>query len=110
MTVYVRTQTDCAVPYRHVVRPDRLAGFGGVGPIPYDSGKMRGNLRCPQRYIHRLQRVFCTSALFSIRHCDESRQFCDRKRAEGKRHTQAVLALGCHRINLALSRGGLSDW
>lgn len=41
-----------------------------------------------------------TSALFSIRHCEESRQFYDRKRAEGKRHTQAVLALARRRVNV----------
>ncbi|GAA3598851.1 IS110 family transposase [Streptomyces osmaniensis] len=88
--------------------PDRLAGFGGVAPVPRDSGKISGNLRRPQRYNRRLQRVFYISALFSIRHCDESRQFYDRKRAEGKRHTQAVLALGRRRVNVlwALLRDG----
>jgi transposase len=88
--------------------PDRLAGFGGVAPVPRDSGKISGNLRRPQRYSRRLQRVFYTSALFSIRKCDESRRFYDRKRAEGKRHTQAVLALARRRVNVlwALLRDG----
>jgi transposase len=88
--------------------PDRLAGFGGVAPVPRDSGKLSGNLRRPQRYNRRLQRVFYTSALFSIRHCEESRRFYDRKRAEGKRHTQAVLALARRRVNVlwALLRDG----
>ncbi|MGW7646400.1 IS110 family transposase [Streptomyces bobili] len=88
--------------------PDRLAGFGGVAPAPRDSGKISGNLRRPQRYNRRLQRVFYTSALFSIRHCEESRRFYDRKRAEGKRHTQAILALARRRVNViwALLRDG----
>ncbi|WP_327328105.1 IS110 family transposase [Streptomyces sp. NBC_01210] len=88
--------------------PDRLAGFGGVAPAPRDSGKISGNLRRPQRYNRRLQRVFYTSALFSIRRCEESRRFYDRKRAEGKRHTQAVLALARRRVNVlwALLRDG----
>ncbi|MFJ7497947.1 IS110 family transposase [Streptomyces sp. NPDC097727] len=88
--------------------PDRLAGFGGVAPVPRDSGKISGNLRRPQRYSRRLQRVFYTSALFSIRRCEESRRFYDRKRAEGKRHTQAVLALARRRVNVlwALLRDG----
>ncbi|MFI0733747.1 IS110 family transposase [Streptomyces sp. NPDC021225] len=88
--------------------PDRLAGFGGVAPVPRDSGKISGNLRRPQRYNRRLQRVFYTSALFSIRKCEESRRFYDRKRAEGKRHTQAVLALARRRVNVlwALLRDG----
>lgn len=87
---------------------DRLAGFGGVAPVPRDSGKISGNLRRPQRYNRRLQRVFPTSALFSIRHCAESRRFYERKRAEGKRHTQAVLALARRRVNVlwALLRDG----
>ncbi|MEU4618118.1 IS110 family transposase, partial [Streptomyces umbrinus] len=55
-----------------------------------------------------LQRVFYTSALFSIRHSEDSRRFYDRKRAEGKRHTQAVLALARRRVNVlwALLRDG----
>ncbi|MDX2935604.1 IS110 family transposase [Streptomyces ipomoeae] len=88
--------------------PDHLAGFGGVAPVPRDSGKISGNLRRPQRYNRRLQRVFYTSALFSIRYCEDSRRFYDRKRAEGKRHTQAVLALARRRVNVlwALLRDG----
>jgi transposase len=87
---------------------DRLAAFGGVAPVPRDSGKISGNLRRPQRYNRRLQRVLYTSALFSIRRSEESRRFYDRKRAEGKRHTQAVLALARRRVNVlwALLRDG----
>ncbi|MFJ8405988.1 IS110 family transposase [Streptomyces microflavus] len=87
---------------------DRLAGFGGVAPVPRDSGKISGNLRRQRRYNRRLQRVFYISALFSIRHCDESRRFYERKRAEGKRHIQAVLALARRRVNVlwALLRHG----
>ncbi|WP_406409315.1 IS110 family transposase [Streptomyces sp. NBC_01643] len=88
--------------------PDRLAGFAGVAPAPRDSGKISGNLHRPKRYSRGLQRVFYTSALISIRCCDESRRFYDRKRAEGKRHTQAVLALARRRVNVlwALLRDG----
>ncbi|WP_335976737.1 IS110 family transposase [Streptomyces sp. CA2R106] len=87
---------------------DRLAGFGGVAPVPRDSGKISGNLRRSRRYNRRLQRVFYISALFSIRHCEQSRQFYERKRAEGKRHIQAVLALARRRVNVlwALLRDG----
>ncbi|WP_326790385.1 IS110 family transposase [Streptomyces sp. NBC_00151] len=88
--------------------PDRLAGFGGVAPVPRDSGKISGNLHRPRRYNRRLQRVFYISALFSIRHCEDSRRFYERKRAEGKRHIQAVLALARRRVNVlwALLRDG----
>ncbi|MFF3404600.1 IS110 family transposase [Streptomyces sp. NPDC002659] len=87
---------------------DRLAGFAGVAPAARDSGKISGNLQRPKRYSRRLQRVFYTSALISIRCCDESRRFYDRKRAEGKRHVQAVMALARRRVNVlwALLRDG----
>ncbi|WP_445403110.1 IS110 family transposase [Streptomyces sp. LE64] len=87
---------------------DRLAGFAGVAPMPRDSGNVSGNLHRPRRYHRGLQRVFYTSALISIRSCEESRRFYERKRAEGKRHTQAVLALTRRRVNVlwALIRDG----
>lgn len=87
---------------------DRLASFAGVAPVPRDSGNVSGNLHRPRRYHRGLQRVFYTSALISIRSCDESRRFYERKRAEGKRHTQAVLALARRRVNVlwALIRDG----
>jgi transposase len=80
--------------------PDRLAAFAGLAPAPWDSGRIRGNRHRPQRYHRRLQRVFYYSALVSIGSCRESRRFYDRKRAEGKRHTQAVLALARRRVNV----------
>ncbi|MEW2491490.1 IS110 family transposase, partial [Streptomyces sp. NPDC048411] len=79
---------------------DRLASLAGVAPVPRDSGNVSGNLHRPRRYHRGLQRVFYTSALISIRSCDASRRFYERKRAEGKRHTQAVLALARRRVNV----------
>lgn len=87
--------------------PDRLAGFAGLAPAPRDSGSVSGNLHRPKRYHRGLKRVFYTSALISIRNCAESRRFYDRKRAEGKRHTQAVPAPARHRVNVL--RALLSD-
>ncbi|WP_189094729.1 IS110 family transposase, partial [Nocardia jinanensis] len=80
--------------------PDRLAGFAGLAPAPWDSGRIRGNLHRPKRYHRGLNRVFYYSAMISISCCPESRQFYDRKRAEGKKHTQAVLALARRRVNV----------
>lgn len=88
--------------------PDALAAFAGVAPAPKDSGKVHGNLHRPVAYHRRLQRVFYTSALVSIRCDPNSRAFYDRKRAEGKKHVQAVLALARRRVNVlwALIRDG----
>lgn len=87
---------------------DRLASFAGLAPAPRDSGRIHGNLHRPQRYHRGLNRVFYTSALISIRCNPESRSFYDRKRAEGKHHSQAVLALARRRVNVlwALLRDG----
>ncbi|MQY16916.1 hypothetical protein SRB5_71200 [Streptomyces sp. RB5] len=88
--------------------PDRLAALAGVAPTPRDSGRISGNLRRPRRYHRGLQRISYQSALISIRCCPESIAFYDRKRAEGKRHIQAVLSLARRRVNVlrALLRDG----
>jgi transposase len=80
--------------------PDHLAGYAGLAPAPRDSGRVSGNLHRPRRYHRGLQRALYTSALVSIRCNDPSRIFYDRKRSEGKRHTQAVLALARRRVNV----------
>lgn len=79
---------------------DRLAGFAGLAPAPRDSGRVSGNLHRPRRYHRGLQRVFYMSANISIQTCPQSRSFYDRKRSEGKRHIQAVLALARRRVNV----------
>lgn len=79
---------------------DHLAGYAGLAPAPHDSGYRTGNLHRPQRYNRQLQRVFYTSAMISIQRSPASRAFYDRKRTQGKRHTQAVLALARRRVNV----------
>lgn len=79
---------------------DHLAGYAGLAPAPRDSGRISGNLHRPRRYHRGLQRALYTSALVSIRCNEQSRIFYDRKRSEGKRHTQAVLALARRRVNV----------
>lgn len=80
--------------------PDHLAGYAGLAPAPRDSGRRTGNLHRPKRYNRQLQRVFYTSALISIQRSPSSKAFYDRKRADGKRHEQAVLALARRRVNV----------
>jgi len=79
---------------------DRLAGVAGLAPVPRDSGRVRGNLHRPRRYDRRLLRACYLSAMISIRCCPASKAYYDRKTAEGKRHTQAVLALARRRLNV----------
>lgn len=64
----MRRSCDVVLPAKKAMAsPDRLADFGCVAAVPCDSGKISGNLRRLQRYNHRLQLVFFTSALLSVR-------------------------------------------
>jgi transposase len=87
---------------------DRLAGFAGLAPRPRDSGRISGNLHRPRRYHRGLLRSMYLSAMVSISCCPASKTFYQRKRAEGKGHKQAVLALARRRINVlwAMIRDG----
>jgi transposase len=87
---------------------DRLAAYAGLVPASRDSGKRVGNHRRMRGGNKVLKRVFYQSAFSSIRSVPESRAFYDRKRSEGKRHAQAVIALARRRVNVlwAMLRDG----
>jgi transposase len=78
--------------------PDNLASAAGLAPILKQSGKVR-YLQRARRANKTLKRVFYQSAFCSLGH-PTSRAFYERKRAEGKRHHQAVLALARRRVNV----------
>lgn len=77
---------------------DALASAAGIAPVLRQSGKTRF-LRRPAGGNKTLKRVFYQSAFCSLGH-DDSRAFYSRKRREGKRHHQAVIALARRRINV----------
>jgi transposase len=93
---------------------DRLAAYAGLVPAARDSGKQVGKARrmrggnkvlkqgSQTRFSNKvLKRVFYQSAFASLRSAaPESRAFYDCKRAEGKRHTQALIALARRRVNV----------
>jgi transposase len=87
---------------------ERLAAYAGLVPAARDSGKRVGNHRRMRGGNKTLKRVFYQSAFASLRSAPESRAFYDRKRAEGKRHTQALIALARRRVNVvwAMLRDG----
>jgi transposase len=87
--------------------PAHLAAYAGLGPTPRQSGpSIRGNI--PSRHgNHRLKNALFLAAFGSLKH-PPSRAYYDRKRAEGKRHTQAVLCLARRRVDVLhamLARG-----
>jgi transposase len=77
---------------------DALASAAGMAPVLRQSGRTRF-LRRPNGGNKSLKRVFYQSAFCSLGHHD-SRAFYDRKRREGKRHHQAVIALARRRVNV----------
>ena len=87
---------------------DHLAAYAGLVPAAHDSGKKTGNYKRMRGGNKALKYFFYQSAFASLRSCPESRAFYDRKRAEGKRHIQALIALARRRVNVlwAMLRDG----
>lgn len=85
-----------------------LASAAGLVPVPRDSGRRSGNLHRPKRYNRALRRVFFMSALSALKVEGPSREFYQKKRGEGLKHVQAVIALARRRVSVlwALLRDG----
>jgi transposase len=79
---------------------DRLASVAGLAPAPRDSGRISGNHHRPKRFNRRLMRTCYLAALSSLKNSPASRSFYERKRAEGKSHKQALIALARRRLNV----------
>ena len=87
---------------------DQLAAYAGLVPAAHNSGKRVGKHRRMRGGNKVLKRVFYQSAFASLRSSPHSRAFYDRKRREGKKHTQALIALARRRVNVlwAMLRDG----
>jgi transposase len=87
---------------------DKLAAYAGLVPAAHDSGKRTGNDRRMRGGNKVLKRAFYQSSFASLRSSPASRAFYERKKAEGKRHTQALIALARRRVNVlwAMLRDG----
>ncbi|MET8507528.1 IS110 family transposase [Streptomyces sp. NPDC004787] len=77
-----------------------LASATGLVPVPRDSGRRTGNLHRPKRYSRRLRRVFYLSAQTSIIREGPNRDFYLKKRGEGLKHVQAIIALARRRVDV----------
>lgn len=78
---------------------DQLASAAGLAPALTQSGKVH-YLRRATSGDKTLKRVFYQSAFCALQRDPASRAFYDRKRSEGKRHHQALIALARRRINV----------
>jgi transposase len=77
-----------------------LAAYAGLAPVPRDSGRRTNNLQPPKCYNRRLRRVFYLSALSSLSVPGPNQDYYRRKRAQGRRHQQALMALARRRVDV----------
>lgn len=78
---------------------DQLAAAAGIAPVRRQSGKV-SFLRRARAGDKALKRVFYQSAFIAVGCDPTSKAYYARKRAQGKNHQQAVLALARRRINV----------
>lgn len=78
----------------------RLASAAGLVPVPRDSGRRTGNLHRPMRYSRKLRRVFYLSAAASMMRDGPNRDFYLKKRGQGLKHVQAIIALARRRVDV----------
>ncbi|HMQ95097.1 MAG TPA: IS110 family transposase [Amaricoccus sp.] len=79
---------------------DALASTAGLAPVLRQSGKARGWRRA-RGGDKALKRIFFQSAFCAVRAGDPlSKAYYDRKRREGKTHTQALIALARRRVTV----------
>jgi transposase len=84
---------------RRFASADALAAASGLAPVLTQSGKVRYT-RGATGGDNTLKRAFYQSAFCAIKHDPTSLAYHDRKRTEGKRHHQALIALARCRINV----------
>ncbi|MFJ8114323.1 IS110 family transposase [Streptomyces sp. NPDC096132] len=84
---------------RRFTSGDALAAASGLSPVLSQSGKIRYS-RSATGGDKALKRVFYQAAFCSIQRDPTSRAFYDRKRSEGKRHHQALIALARRKVNV----------
>jgi transposase len=78
----------------------RLASAAGLVPVPRDSGRRTGNMHRPMRYSRKLRRVFYLSAQASMMREGPNRDYYLKKRGEGLKHVQALIALARRRVDV----------
>ncbi|MEU2103507.1 IS110 family transposase [Nocardia sp. NPDC019255] len=77
-----------------------LAAAAGLVPVPNDSGRRTGNLHRPRRYSRPLRHAFYLAAQTSSMRAGRNRDYYLHKRAHGRTHTQALIALARRRVDV----------
>ncbi len=79
-----------------------LAMYLGMAPLDNSSGKRKGG-RQAKHVNRRARSAMMTAVCRHIRWVDESMQYYQKKRNEGKRHNQSITALGRHMVRVIWS-------
>ncbi|UTM48199.1 IS110 family transposase [Glutamicibacter mysorens] len=77
-----------------------LSSYAGLAPTTRQSGTSIKSERVSHSGNKRLKRALFLSAFASIRFDPTSRDYYDRKQAQGKRHNQALIALAHRRLTV----------
>lgn len=79
-----------------------LALYFGMCPLDHQSGQHQGSRR-PRQVNRRAKAAMMTAVAHYIREVPQFRVYYEKKRAEGKKHNQAVRALGRHLVRVMWS-------
>ena len=83
-------------------RESSLAMYLGMANLSNDSGKVKGSKK--PRHVNRHAKGAMMAAVDQYRKAvPESQRYYDKKRAEGKKHNQAIRALGRHLCRVIFS-------
>ncbi len=77
-----------------------LASYGGIAPAKEESGSSVKKKKKRKGGNRRLKNAFIQSAQYAIDSDDTAREYYDKKRAEGKKHRQAIRALARRRVEV----------
>jgi transposase len=78
----------------------QLAAYSGVAPSKRQSGTTMNSTKKKRRCNRKLKNAFVQSADIARQHDDASIDYYAKKRSEGKSHTQAIIALARHRVDI----------
>jgi transposase len=78
----------------------RLAAYSGVAPSKRQSGTTMNSTKKKRKCNRKLKNAFVQSADIARQHDGASTDYYMKKRGEGKSHTQAVIALARHRVDI----------
>ena len=94
-----RTLAEIGDPARFA-NGSRLAAYAGLAPVNRRSGKSINSSSMSRRGNRRLKNALFLAAFIATQHDPHAKAYYQRKRAEGKRHNEAVVCVARRRCDL----------